>query len=176
MATPVRHSSHWWGYITTGGLHARLCRVSTRCYGFVYAENEEDPFREESSVFTAPTAAESVEKAKAAGRLFYTCRSLDNFKSWQRGEIPVEEDEMIPKRPVVAKRKEVTTMKVEKKVFIDGTDGAEFSDGQLFTKIAKAEAEIKKLQEIGTKPKKLQTRIEELQGYIKDVAEYIDNR
>lgn len=68
------------------------------------------------------------------------------------------------------------TIKIENKLFYNGVDIKMYSDDQLFSEIAKAEAEVERLEKIATKPKKLQAKIDELKEGIKALADAIDAR
>lgn len=75
-------------------------------------------------------------------------------------------------------KKEPETMKsieIIKKTLINGTDITTMSDNDLFTKIAQAEAEVKALEEIEAKPKKLVARITEIKKSITDLVKLMDS-
>lgn len=65
---------------------------------------------------------------------------------------------------------------IETKVFIQGKDASEMSDSQIFSLIAKLEAEQDKLSLIKNKPKKLVALIEGLTTDIQKLVEYVDAR
>lgn len=66
-------------------------------------------------------------------------------------------------------------IKVETKVFVNGTDIKILSDDTLFQMIQSTEKEIDKLLEIKTKPKKLVARIKELEDGLKTLVETMDD-
>lgn len=68
------------------------------------------------------------------------------------------------------------TIKIESKTFFNGQDIANFTDDQLFGHISQAENEIKKLEAIETKPKKLEKKIADLKEGINALAAAIDAR
>lgn len=84
----------------------------------------------------------------------------------------------IAKNNVILSQNKATTMtiKIENKLFYNGVDIKSYTDDQLFSEIAKAEAEVERLEKIATKPKKLQAKIDELKEGIKALADAIDAR
>lgn len=66
-------------------------------------------------------------------------------------------------------------MKVETKHFLNGRDIATLSDDELFQAIAAVEKNIKTLEEIENKPKRLVAKIEELRSGLKTLIEYLDS-
>lgn len=81
-------------------------------------------------------------------------------------------------RPIPTLFLEQTEMakNIETVVMIRGEDAAQKTDEQIFSFIAKLEAEIKSLEAINCKPKKLTARIKELQDDITKLVEYVDGR
>ena len=75
-----------------------------------------------------------------------------------------------PKEPTMSKNL------IESKVFVNGTDAIGMSDGEIFSLIAKTEAEITKLEAIKTPSKRLQGAIEKLKADVGKLAEYVDSR
>ena len=69
-----------------------------------------------------------------------------------------------------------TLANIENKVLIQGQDAANMSDDQIFDLIAKLEAQQARLNNIGTKPKKLTAKIEALSNDIALLVEYVDGR
>ena len=65
---------------------------------------------------------------------------------------------------------------IESKVFVNGTDATGMSDGEIFSLIAKTEAEITKLEAIKTPSKKLAAAIDKLQEDVVKLATYVDER
>lgn len=65
---------------------------------------------------------------------------------------------------------------IESKVFVNGTDATGMSDSEIFSLIAKTEAEIAKLEAIKTPSKKLQGAIQKLKTDVGALAEYVDSR
>jgi transcription antitermination factor NusG len=72
--------------------------------------------------------------------------------------------------------KPVNPIKIETKVFIDGTEAKAYNDDHLFQKIQDAENEIKRLDAIETKPASLQARIESLKAGVAALVEFMDKR
>lgn len=70
----------------------------------------------------------------------------------------------------------MTAPTIETKTFIQGEDAATLTDTQIFSKIAKLEAEIEKLDKIQNKPKKLVAVIEKLKEDINKLVEFVDAR
>ncbi len=64
----------------------------------------------------------------------------------------------------------------ETKAFIFGVEASNVSDVEIFKHIAGLEAQIKSLQGIENKPKKLTARITELQKQINSLIAYCDER
>ena len=58
------------------------------------------------------------------------------------------------------------TIKIENKTFVNGADATKMTEDQLFDTIAAAEAEIRRLESLINKPKKIEARIAELQAGI----------
>lgn len=73
-------------------------------------------------------------------------------------------------------KKETKVMRIEitKKTFINGTDITTMTDDALFAKLAQAEAEVKELEAIEAKPKKLVARIKEVKQSIADLVKLMD--
>jgi hypothetical protein len=65
---------------------------------------------------------------------------------------------------------------IEKITLIAGENAANKTDGEIFEMIGKLETQIKRLETIEHKPKKLSARIEELKKDINDLVEYVDSR
>lgn len=65
---------------------------------------------------------------------------------------------------------------VDYKVLIAGRDSANVSDDQIFGMIADLEAQIKALNAIEHKPKKLSAKIEALKADIASLVDIVDNR
>ena len=65
---------------------------------------------------------------------------------------------------------------IETKTFIDGIDASTVSDEQIFTRIAKIEAQIDTWNKIKTKPKKLEAKIAEAQQSINMLVAFVDGR
>lgn len=70
----------------------------------------------------------------------------------------------------------MSTENIETKVFIQGKDASEMTDAQIFSLIAKLEAEQDKLSQIKNKPKKLVLAVEKLGQDIQRLVEYVDAR
>lgn len=79
----------------------------------------------------------------------------------------------LPQWPCPAKENPVS-IKVETKTFVNGTDVKTLTTDQLYGYIATAENEIKKLEGLKNKPRKLQERIDELQNGIDKLIEAVD--
>lgn len=65
---------------------------------------------------------------------------------------------------------------IQHKTFVNGGDIDHMSDAQLFEIIRKTEAEIAQLEAIKNKPKRLQSKIKQLQGGIDAVVALLDSR
>lgn len=65
---------------------------------------------------------------------------------------------------------------IETRTFIFGDNAANMTDEQIFAGIAKIEAEIKKLDGVENKPKKLQAKIDAMKADIAKLVEYVDAR
>lgn len=69
-----------------------------------------------------------------------------------------------------------TVKAVETKVFIFGNESKDVSDETIFNLIAKREGEIKALEAIANKPKKLVAQIEQYQKDIEALVKVCDER
>lgn len=81
--------------------------------------------------------------------------------------------------PQLATTKEEPVMSknlIESKVFVNGIDATGMSDTEIFSLIAKTEAEIAKLRAIKTVSKKLSGAISKLEADVVKLAEYVDSR
>lgn len=67
-------------------------------------------------------------------------------------------------------------VKIEKKTFVNDNDVSSMADSTLIGYISKVEKEIKKLEEIGTKSKKIEKKIEDMKQSLTDLAEILDGR
>lgn len=68
------------------------------------------------------------------------------------------------------------TITTDTKTLINGQDAAGMTDDQLFSVIAKAEAEIDQLMAIRNKPEKLKQRVVTLTEAVETLVKYIDQR
>lgn len=84
----------------------------------------------------------------------------------------------VNKQAEIQTEKEIimSTENIETKVFIQGKDASEMTDAQIFSLIAKLEAEQDKLSQIKNKPKKLVLAVEKLGQDIQRLVEYVDAR
>jgi hypothetical protein len=81
-----------------------------------------------------------------------------------------------PKEATMSNDTNVTIVTIETKTLINGVDGAELSDEQIFNRIAKIEAQIKTWASIENKPKKLLAKIDEAKASIAALVSYVDGR
>lgn len=65
---------------------------------------------------------------------------------------------------------------IARKVFIRGVDASTLTNETIFSHIAGVEAEIKKLDQIETKPKTLQKQIEDMRASVQELADFVDER
>jgi hypothetical protein len=68
------------------------------------------------------------------------------------------------------------TIKIENKTYVNGVGVAGMTDDELFNQIAETEKEIARLEAIKTQPKKLKTRIADLQAGIEGLVKIVDGR
>ena len=72
-----------------------------------------------------------------------------------------------------------TPMSIFKSVtthFVNDNNAAQMSDDELFAQLARGEQQLEKLKTIKTPSKKLAAQIEDMQGQLTKLAEYIDSR
>lgn len=89
-----------------------------------------------------------------------------------------------PKGPIMNKTdiiKEITMnktaiIKITTKTLVNGTDVKELDDSTIYNLIADQEAEIKRLEAIENKPKKLVAEIGERRAGIKALVDYLDSK
>jgi len=65
---------------------------------------------------------------------------------------------------------------IEQRTLINGTNAADMSDKEIFKTIAKLESEVRVLEAVNTKPKKLVAAIAALQADIEAIVAYVDER
>lgn len=92
--------------------------------------------------------------------------------------LPINHPTRLTHSTTELKKEEPTMNKnlIETKTFVNGVDATGMSDTEIFSLIAKTEAEIAKLEAIKTPSKKLAEAIGKLKTGVAELAEYVDNR
>lgn len=92
--------------------------------------------------------------------------------------LPINHPARLAHSTTELKKEEPTMNKnlIETKTFVNGIDASDMSDTEIFSLIAKTEAEIGKLEAIKTPSKKLAEAIAKLKTGVAELAEYVDNR
>ena len=92
--------------------------------------------------------------------------------------LPINHPARLAHSTTEPKKEEPTMNKnlIETKTFVNGIDASGMSDTEIFSLIAKTEAEIAKLEAIKTPSKKLAEAIAKLKTGVAELAEYVDNR
>lgn len=81
-----------------------------------------------------------------------------------------------PEPETLIKETTMSAPTIETKTFIAGTDATHLSDADIFKKIAQLENEIKTMNAINSKPKKLLKVIEDTQADIDKLVAFVDAR
>lgn len=92
--------------------------------------------------------------------------------------LPINHPARLAPSTTELKKEEPTMNKnlIETKTFVNGVDATGMSDAEIFSLIAKTEAEIAKLEAIKTPSKKLAEAIGKLKTGVAELAEYVDDR
>jgi hypothetical protein len=115
-------------------------------------EPDPDPVNRDAEPTTSPVEiAEHIDSA-----ISHLTRVSNSFK-----EILMNKTEII---------------KIETKTFVNGVDIATLDDANVYALIATQEAQIKELDKIETKPKKLTAEIEKRKAGVKALVDYLDSK
>lgn len=108
-----------------------------------------------------------------------SCADLDTVDFWNDPEEnpmaygPVSAEPVQPAQPENTMSNTIT---VEQRTFVNNVDVSKMTDREIYSLISQAEAEIKSLELIENKPKRLQKDIEDRKAGIKALVEHLDAR
>lgn len=111
-----------------------------------------------------------------------SCSAIPNLEYWKDEPVanaffsPAFPDELINPATPDPKEDTMSIIKIETKTFVNGTDISTWQNGDIYDLIAKQEAEIKKLEAIENKPKRLQAEIEQRKAGITALVAELDAR